>query len=161
MPATRAAGGLGSSAEGGGAVRAERVSAVPPGIPQGEETITISVDEAGFVSVGGGSGAIGGSGAGSGMVSPIVASVVGKDEGPAYRGSLPLVGARVVAEVGQRAMLSRREERHQPRQEPSPAFEEERPPGVKVDLEALAMEMADRILRRIKKEKERRGLYGL
>ena len=117
------------------------------------------MDEAGFVSVGG--GPVGEVGAASGVVSPIVAAVVGKEEGPAYRGALPLVGPRVVAEVGQRAMLSKREERLRSRQEAGPVLEEERPPGVKVDLEALAMEMADRILRRIKREKERRGLYGI
>ncbi len=84
----------------------------------------------------------------------------GETPGPALRG-LPLV-APAVSVVASQAMMSRRGEGPAAR----PARTQDAQAGAAgaqgvgsqpIDLDVLAMEMAERILRRMKREKERRG----
>lgn len=94
------------------------------------------------------------------VVSPFTENVFSQATrlAPVQRGSLPLVTPHVV--VTPTPMMSRREE-----QRPAPAKsasqqQQKVETGPVLDLEALAAEMADRIARRLKRDKERRGFYG-
>ena len=140
-------------------VRPTRSESVPPGIPEGATVVEFSLPRTGASSRAGGahSPAVGGGGPVlSGLVVPGVPV-------PAYGGLLPLVSPALSAVRGQ-AMMSRREEGGQPRPPTGPEAARESPAagsgGKRIDMDALAMEMAERIMKRMRRDKERRGLYG-
>jgi len=86
----------------------------------------------------------------------------GDATGPMYKAAMPLV-APAVSAVAASAMMARREEARPAAQATGPKPSEtsqDAKAGDAVDLDALAVEMADRILRRMKRDKERRGFYG-
>ncbi len=97
--------------------------------------------------------ATGGSTAGAGL-SPQAAA------GPVYRDSWPLVSTSLAA-VSMTAQLAAKEtgEPETPKAQGSDANESGETGGT-VDLDSLAEEMATRILRRLKRDKERRGAHG-
>ena len=96
--------------------------------------------------------------------SPTFASTLAMPRGGSeWHGMFPLVQPALSA-VAAGAMMSRRDET--PASQPSgPAQQAESKggedsKGPTIDLDALAGEMADRIARRLKRDKERRGFYG-
>jgi len=140
----------------------ERVDRVMPGLPDEAATLELSVAEPDFVST-----AVSGAGggfAGSAGQAPALTGLISPDSTvPSYHGMMPLVSPAVSA-VASRAMLSERREGGT-RPGPAPSGTEdargrESGRGQTIDMDALAMEMAERIIRRLKREKERRGLYG-
>jgi hypothetical protein len=79
--------------------------------------------------------------------------------GPAYRGSLPLV-APALSAVAATAMMSRKAETRPAAAKPETVQAQAGDKGPPVDLDALAAEMTDRIARRLRRDKERRGFHG-
>lgn len=130
-------------------VRPERLEARPPGLPEEPVTIELSLGDTGPA----------GPVVGPGTV-PSISGLIraGEAPSPALRG-LPLVAPAVQA-VASQAMLSRRTEGARPTQAPggqAPATGAQAAGSQPIDLDVLAMEMAERILRRMKRDKERRG----
>lgn len=143
--------GTGATTAESRTIRPERVEVRAPGLPEEPVTLELSLGDAGPA----------GPVVGPGMA-PSLGGLVrtGETPGPALRG-LPLV-APLVSVVASQAMMSRRSE--------GPAARPARTPDAQasagggqgegsqpIDLDVLAMEMAERILRRMKRDKERRG----
>lgn len=132
-------------------VRPERVEARTPGLPEESVILEMSLWDTGPA------GPVVGPG-----TAPSLGGLIrtGETPGPALRG-LPLV-APAVSAVATQAMMSRRSEgpTARPTRTPdaqAPAAGSEAAGSQPIDLDVLAIEMAERILRRMKRDKERRG----
>jgi len=133
------------------AVRAERVEALPPGLPEEPVTLSLSAEMAPGPVVG-----PGGAPPLTGLIQSGASPV-----GPSFAGSWPLVAPALSAVAAQAMLSSRREAPARASQPAAGPAESSAPSGgaQAIDLDALAMEMAERILRRMKREKERRGYH--
>ncbi len=142
-----------------GPVRPEAVRGTLPGLPDlpgapGPQ-IDVSLPDRGLVRPGGISS----------MLSSLGVPVPSVPAGPTYHGSYPLVST-ALSSVAATALASGTGE--QPRGQAQSASQgqagtgdkSEAAAGQSVDLEGLAAEMTERILRRLKRDKERRGFYG-
>lgn len=140
-------------------VRPARIETKPPGVPQGGTALEFSTGDMGVVSV-----ASGGDWVSSGDRAPALSGLVEPGAAvPGYKGMMPLVSPALSAVAGQ-ALLSPRADESGPGGPTGSREPEETAPGdsssKRIDMDALAMEMAERILRRIKRDRERRGLHG-
>jgi len=143
-------------------VRAEPGRSRLPGLPEGPT----ETDSAPLVEVSFGASLDLGSPRASGPLG-LPSALSGETSGlpaPTYHGTLPLISAGVSA-VSAAALASRHrpgEGRSSETQEPASrkAQEETAKGQASLDLEGLAAEMTQRILRRLKREKERRGFHA-
>lgn len=132
-------------------VRPERIEARTPGLPEEPVILEMSLGDTGPA----------GPVVGPGTV-PSLSGLIraGETPGPALRG-LPLV-APAMSAVASQARMSRRSEgpAARPTRTPdaqAPAAGSQAAGSQPIDLDVLAIEMAERILRRMKRDKERRG----
>ncbi|NOZ02042.1 MAG: hypothetical protein GXP54_09165 [Deltaproteobacteria bacterium] len=139
-------------------VKPSRIEAVLPGIQEGGESIEFSLPD-----IRSGRSAVPAIPSASGA--PTLSGVIEPGtQSPAYRGVMPLVSPALSA-VADQAMLSRREPGvttglETSRKQDVDSASRAEGSGKGIDMDALAMEMAQRIMRRIKRDKERRGLNG-
>jgi hypothetical protein len=125
-----------------------------PSIPAHAPRFDVSRSDRSLVSPGGAGGSPG----------PSFASLLGSGSpslsGPTYHGTHPLVST-ALASVAATARLAPAIDTPAAAQAPGTAAAEPGAPGAQaVDLDGLAAEMSERILRRLKRDKERRGFYG-
>lgn len=122
-----------------------------PGIPQSQDKIEWSIADRGFVRLGE---------MGVPHGAPPVATKPQNISEPTYKGFLPLVRPAIQAVASTALAKSRAEPvgSQKPSTKDSTSGMKQKEKGI--DLDSLAVEMAERIMRRLKKEKERRGFHG-
>jgi hypothetical protein len=140
------------------AVKPSPVEAIPPGIPVAEDRMEWSIADRKLVSVGG----MGTAAAGTAIAIPPATSGGGAAASePSYKGAMPLVRPAIQA-VAATAMLKERggASSGQGSGAAGKSGPQDQQDERGIDLDSLAVEMAERIMRRLKREKERRGFHG-
>lgn len=136
-----------------GPVRPETLRGSLPGLPEEAPSkpvlYDVSMTDRGFVSPGAFSSAFSALGGGA---APAVA-------GPSYHGSFPLVSTALSSVAATALTAAKADESTTPAKAPD-SSDADPQGGQAVDLDGLAAEMSERILRRLKRDKERRGFYG-
>jgi hypothetical protein len=142
----------------GSAVRPSRGRSVPPGLPQADTTTAAAAD---FDLVAPPPVTTGPGATASIPSFPMQPTAFpgSPARGPALRGGLPLV-APALSAVSATSFMSRKEETRPAASRREAARETADHKGPAIDLDTLAAEMTDRIARRLKRDKERRGFHG-